>query len=535
MNKRLFYYLFAVLCTVTLFTSCSDDDDNGKGDDQTEVADISGNYKGNLVVSINEHPADPISQVISITKSGNQTSQVVLSLKNFSFGGQLVGDIEVPCMVEEREGTQSFSGQKNLTFTTPFGQLLGTLPTSVNGTVKDGKICMKIGVTVAALEQVVDVDFDGNKMTGNESSEAKILSFTFDTSVEANAVVSSVPVINDENGTIAFEVENASNDDLKKLVPTIEVSAKATVNPASKTEVDFSSGSVVFTVVAEDGSSKKYTASISGNTSIVNNDFETWVSESHQPVLGGASATMSYEIPQGWRTGNPGIVEMQSQVDVKDLWSVLKESDNKRNSTVALVQTIDSKGKDVWITKIPKVTAGSLFLGYWKTNATNTLNSTKFGVKFDNSLGKPVAVKGWYKYESGKDYYTCEEPYTKNCHKATKTEGQEFVDRFSIKVSLYKTDEFDDTKYEDCLTGEADEKNFYLSSRVVGKGVFEDGGTNGEWKEFNISLSYDGDSFDAEQKYRFAIVCSSSKDGDKFWGAPGSKLWVDDIEVIYKK
>lgn len=69
---------------------------------------------------------------------------------------------------------------------------------------------MKIGVTVAALEQVVDVDFDGNKMTGNESSEAKILSFTFDTSVEANAVVSSVPVINDENGTIAFEVENAS-------------------------------------------------------------------------------------------------------------------------------------------------------------------------------------------------------------------------------------------------------------------------------------------------------------------------------------
>lgn len=108
MNKRLFYYLFAVLCTVTLFTSCSDDDDNGKGDDQTEVADISGNYKGNLVVSINEHPADPISQVISITKSGNQTSQVVLSLKNFSFGGQLVGDIEVPCMVRRKRRNTIF-------------------------------------------------------------------------------------------------------------------------------------------------------------------------------------------------------------------------------------------------------------------------------------------------------------------------------------------------------------------------------------------------------------------------------------------
>lgn len=31
MNKRLFYYLFAVLCTVTLFTSCSDDDDKWEG------------------------------------------------------------------------------------------------------------------------------------------------------------------------------------------------------------------------------------------------------------------------------------------------------------------------------------------------------------------------------------------------------------------------------------------------------------------------------------------------------------------------
>ena len=73
MKKKLFYYLFAVLCTATLFTSCSDDDDNGKnGDDQTEVTDISGNYKGNLVVSIDGSAADPVSQVIS-----NITSHIV--------------------------------------------------------------------------------------------------------------------------------------------------------------------------------------------------------------------------------------------------------------------------------------------------------------------------------------------------------------------------------------------------------------------------------------------------------------------------
>lgn len=46
MNKRLFYYLFAVLCTVTLFTSCSDDE----GDDTPTVIpieqEIAGDYKG---------------------------------------------------------------------------------------------------------------------------------------------------------------------------------------------------------------------------------------------------------------------------------------------------------------------------------------------------------------------------------------------------------------------------------------------------------------------------------------------------------
>lgn len=30
MKKNLFYYLFAVICTIGLFTSCSDDDEGGK-------------------------------------------------------------------------------------------------------------------------------------------------------------------------------------------------------------------------------------------------------------------------------------------------------------------------------------------------------------------------------------------------------------------------------------------------------------------------------------------------------------------------
>lgn len=38
--------------------------------------------------------------------------------------------------------------------------------------------------------------------------------------------------------------------------------------------------------------------------------------------------------------------------------------------------------------------------------------------------------------------------------------------------------------------------------------------------------------YDANKKYRMTITCSSSKDGDKFWGAPGSTLIVDDFELV---
>ena len=107
--------------------------------------------------------------------------------------------------------------------------------------------------------------------------------------------------------------------------------------------------------------------------------------------------------------------------------------------------------------------------------------------------------------------------------------------QYSIKVSLYTTEEYDETGFSDYLTGESGDNNFYTSSRVVAKGGVEGGSTDGQWKEFTITLDYGDAEFDINQKYRFAIVCSSSKEGDKFWGAPESKLWVDDIEVIYKK
>ena len=65
------------------------------------------------------------------------------------------------------------------------------------------------------------------------SSEAEIVSFTF---------------------SITFSVSSDSvSERLSALVPTITVSENATVSPASGSAVDFSQGTVTFTVTAQDG------------------------------------------------------------------------------------------------------------------------------------------------------------------------------------------------------------------------------------------------------------------------------------------
>ena len=178
------------------------------------------------------------------------------------------------------EGTSyKFSGNQKMTL------LVGDCDVAVSGTIGSGNLAMIVDVKVGGGTLQVKVDYKGTKLAGTESTEAKILSFTFDKSVEANAVVFSEPIVNEEDGTIVFEVlKDVTTDDLKKLVPTIDVSAKATVTPASGATVDFSSNKAIFTVVAEDGSSKIYTASISGRAFVVSYDFEEWDPVTHKPM-----------------------------------------------------------------------------------------------------------------------------------------------------------------------------------------------------------------------------------------------------------
>ena len=524
MKKNLFFYLFAVLCTVSLFTSCSDNDEPAVT--VPVSANVAGNYKGALNVTLKmetgDVPAGNVpAQLVSVTDAGE--NMVDLKISNFSFSGMQLGDIEVSgCQLTD-------AGNGKYTFTaTSSMDVTGLLSAGIkaNGVFENETLTLDLDIDDVKLmgspvPYTVKVTYSGTKLSGTESSEAKILSFVFDKEVAAaNAVVMGEPVIDETSKTIKFTVNSeATAEELAALVPTIEVSEKATVTPASGEVGDFSNGkTVTYIVTAENGSTAEYVASVSSQVTVYG--FETWVAG-----VEGQEPDMTFYNPDGWCSSNAG-VQMLKGMELADHYAVEATNDAHSGEKAALITSVDSKGANFGI-KVPKVTTGSLFLGTFITDIFNTLNSTKFGIPYS---AKPVSLKGWYKYTPGPDFYVVnEQPYDQHCHEAVLDKTK--TDEFMISVVLYETEEYDTKNWSDCLTGAADtEKNIYTSSRVAAIAQLT-GGEQTEWKEFNLTLDWKKE-YNADTKYRMAIICSASKDGDKFWGAPGSTLIVDDFELV---
>ena len=263
----------------------------------------------------------------------------------------------------------------------------------------------------------------------------------------------------------------------------------------------------------------EYVASISSHVTIY--DFETWVEG-----VEGQKPEMTFYNPEGWCSSNAG-AQMLKAFGLADSYVVEATNDAHSGENAVSITSIDTKGKDMIIAKVPKVTTGSLFLGSFITDMSSTLNSTKFGIPYS---AKAVSLKGWYKYTPGAEFYVVnEQPYAQHCHEAVLDETK--TDEFMISIVVYETDEFDTEGWSDCLTGDPDsEKNIYTSSRIAAIAQLT-GGKQDEWKEFELPLEWKKE-YSADKKYRMAIICSASKDGDKFWGAPGSKLIVDDFKLI---
>ena len=507
--KKSLLYLFALICSVSLFTACSDDDDEVKYPVDNELAGV---YKGTMdvyYVNVPEPIASDLIQKVYISKASD--TSIKLELRDFSInvaGNPLtIGTITVDaCALKPNGDIYQFSGNQTLKLK------VGTCNISVSGEIGKNAVDMVINVDVDGGLMKVKVEYEGTKLSGNESSEAKITSFTFDP--KKYDFVSEQPIINEEAGTIVFRVtDGTSAEKLQNMLPTIAISEKATISPDPSVKQDFSNGkTVVYTVTAEDGTVKRY--AISTPFFQLVNDFETW-------MRGVPAAENAFYEVVGWTSSNVGAYMLMNMGGFADSYVVTKTTDAHSGNAAARIESIDTKGGDMILAKVPKVTTGSLFLGEFSIEISSTLNSTKFGIPFNK---KPVSLKGYYKYTPGPVFYTCESPATCDVAKV----DPDKVDEFAIKAVLYETEEYKED-LSDCLTGVAGENNIYTSNRIVAMASLE-GGEQTTWKSFNLEFEYKK-NYDPNKKYRFTIVCSASKEGDKFWGAPGSVLTVDDFEL----
>ena len=219
-----------------------------------------------------------------------------------------------------------------------------------------------------------------------------------------------------------------------------------------------------------------------------------------------------------WDTGNHGSSTMNKNVTTPDTY--VKHSGN---------QSLLLSSQFVGIGIIGKFAAGNLFAGkYLDTEGT------------DGILGwgrpctsRPKALKVYVRYEpatvdNGGDYIANGATDQGIIYVAIGDwAGQEanggtwpFVVRTKNASSLFST-----------------EKGTYSGDGIIayGEKTFEEAyNDGGNMKELTINLDYDNFGGNQRKPTSIIIVASASKYGDYFQGGDGSKMWLDDMELIYE-
>lgn len=304
--------------------------------------------------------------------------------------------------------------------------------------------------------------------------------------------------------------------DYSHIVPVIEVSPGATIQPASGMAQDFSNNKYVkYTVTSEDGKyHKEYTVTVTSKISL-KHTFDDWTTmgtgKSLYPVLSDLL----------WSNANSGlsILVGTGSLDIEQ-YPTDKTTDCVDGKYAVILQTI--KGTTIFGKNYP-IFAGNLFRGAFSANMSNPLKSLKLGQAHPIENGKPVMFNGYYKYTPGEIF--------------TGTNG-EIVTNRTDSLSMYAT-LFKVTKGAPASEEYLDGETIITSDRVVAsarwalkaKDIEEIPSING-FTKFSIPFKYTEDMDYTKNDYRLTIVLSSSKDGNEYQGAVGSTLIADDLEII---
>lgn len=450
---------------------------------------VAGNYKGLLNVEMLGNSL-VVDEPKNITVTKNKGNAVDLLLTDFSFQGMPLGDIQLDSLMVtlDDKGVYTFTGNQGLTL----GSGVGDCTVETEGTVDKGAVTAKL--TILWMQVPINVTYTGERLTGDESGEAKMTAFSF---TGNPSFVAQQPVINDDN-TITFGVSESTTDEqLKSLQATVEVSAGATYKADG---TDFSKD-VTYTVVAENGTVATYVVKAPSRMASLKFSFDEWETKGNA----------EYPMPRDLLASSLEGASMLAFLGVKDL-PLYKSTDDKVAGAAA-ARLVTMNTSEIANSLIPAITSGSVFTGKFKLDISDRLNSTKFGIAYDK---KPLRFKGYYKYTPGEKFID-----------GTDVENivtKDQTDECAIQAVLYEAETDDFT-----LTGH----DINDSDKRVAVAALSDGTAKAAWTSFDIPFTWlEGKTYDPAKKYKLAIVCSSSKEGDLFKGAGGSTLLIDEFEVV---
>lgn len=320
---------------------------------------------------------------------------------------------------------------------------------------------------------------------------------------------------------IVFNVRHGAP--LNALAPTFTLTPGATISPANGSANDFSQGPKVYRVTSEDGAwSRDYTVSFvpraSTQRDTVEFDFENFaLHESGKYYIWTEQGEDGTPLPKSWVTGNPGFYFAFTLMNDPMAYPTTPLEDGLKGYGVRLETR--STGSFGTIGN-RRIAAGNLFLGEFDTQyvLTETMKSTRFGIPFDR---KPLRLTGYYQYQPGANY----QDGAGNFY-------PEKTDSATVYAVFYRN--HDDRGTPVVLYGD----NVQTSGLIVGKAIVKGLHATKEWTPFECDFTYTGETAPdllSSHGYSLTVVFSSSHNGDRFEGAVGSQLLIDQVRVICDK
>lgn len=246
-----------------------------------------------------------------------------------------------------------------------------------------------------------------------------------------------------------------------------------------------------------------------------NSGFENWSGDSPKLIYGSGEEMF-------WDSGNHGSATLKENVTTPD--GSVKHGGNYSAK-------LESKFVAFW--GIGKFAAGNLFIGdYLKTDGTDGILGIGRPMGKDASgrpvTSRPLALRGYIKYISGKVDYGKEQIPNGSQDigiiymALTDGEGKAYENSHWSFIIKTKEKLFFDKNAADVVA--YGEKTWEQSTE--GEGMIP----------FEIRFDYDAKP-DGRTRIpnRILIVAAASKFGDYFQGSTGSKMWLDDLELIYEE